>query len=395
MKAVTFHGNGNVAVDTIPDPQILTPYDAIVRVTSTAICGSDLHLYSGYIPSVEKGDVFGHEFMGEIVAVGSEVKKVKVGDRVLIPFTISCGNCRNCLAGRTSLCDNSNPNAWMADLLLGYTCSGLYGYSHAFGGYPGGQAEFVRVAWADVNAFAVPHDMSDEQVLFLTDIFPTGYQAADQADIAPGDTVAVWGCGPVGWFAIQSALMLGAERVICIERIPERLERARKLGADTIDADREDVVETLKQVTGGRGPDRAIDCVGMEAHSFSPDALLDKVKQTAKLTFDRAHVLRQAIYCVGKGGTVSVPGVYAGYIDMFPMGIVVNKGLTIRSGQTHVHTYLKPLLERIRNGDIDPSGVITHTLPLEAAPDAYKMFLTKSDGCEKVVLKPGMAVAGT
>jgi threonine dehydrogenase-like Zn-dependent dehydrogenase len=395
VKAVTFHGNGNVAVDTIPDPQILTPYDAIVRVTSTAICGSDLHLYSGYIPSVEKGDVFGHEFMGEIVAVGSEVKKVKVGDRVLIPFTISCGNCRNCLAGRTSLCDNSNPNAWMADLLLGYTCSGLYGYSHAFGGYPGGQAEFVRVAWADVNAFAVPHDMSDEQVLFLTDIFPTGYQAADQADIAPGDTVAVWGCGPVGWFAIQSALMLGAERVICIERIPERLERARKLGADTIDADREDVVETLKQVTGGRGPDRAIDCVGMEAHSFSPDALLDKVKQTAKLTFDRAHVLRQAIYCVGKGGTVSVPGVYAGYIDMFPMGIVVNKGLTIRSGQTHVHTYLKPLLERIRNGDIDPSGVITHTLPLEAAPDAYKMFLTKSDGCEKVVLKPGMAVAGT
>ncbi len=395
MKAVTFHGNGNVAVDTIPDPQILTPYDAIVRVTSTAICGSDLHLYSGYIPSVEKGDVFGHEFMGEIVAVGSEVKKVKVGDRVLIPFTISCGNCRNCLAGRTSLCDNSNPNAWMADLLLGYTCSGLYGYSHAFGGYPGGQAEFVRVAWADVNAFAVPHDMSDEQVLFLTDIFPTGYQAADQADIEPGDTVAVWGCGPVGWFAIQSALLLGAERVICIERIPERLERARKLGADTIDADREDVVETLKQVTGGRGPDRAIDCVGMEAHSFSPDALLDKVKQTAKLTFDRAHVLRQAIYCVGKGGTVSVPGVYAGYIDMFPMGIVVNKGLTIRSGQTHVHTYLKPLLERIRNGDIDPSGVITHTLPLEAAPDAYKMFLTKSDGCEKVVLKPGMAVAGT
>jgi threonine dehydrogenase-like Zn-dependent dehydrogenase len=395
VKAVTFHGNGNVAVDTIPDPQILTPYDAIVRVTSTAICGSDLHLYSGYIPSVEKGDVFGHEFMGEIVAVGSEVKKVKVGDRVLIPFTISCGNCRNCLAGRTSLCDNSNPNAWMADLLLGYTCSGLYGYSHAFGGYPGGQAEFVRVAWADVNAFAVPHDMSDEQVLFLTDIFPTGYQAADQADIEPGDTVAVWGCGPVGWFAIQSALLLGAERVICIERIPERLERARKLGADTIDADREDVVETLKQVTGGRGPDRAIDCVGMEAHSFSPDALLDKVKQTAKLTFDRAHVLRQAIYCVGKGGTVSVPGVYAGYIDMFPMGIVVNKGLTIRSGQTHVHTYLKPLLERIRNGDIDPSGVITHTLPLEAAPDAYKMFLTKSDGCEKVVLKPGMAVAGT
>jgi threonine dehydrogenase-like Zn-dependent dehydrogenase len=393
MKAVTFHGAGKVSVDTHPDPRILTPYDAIVRVTSTAICGSDLHMYSGYVPTVEKGDVFGHEFMGEIVEVGSEVKKVKTGDRVLVPFTISCGNCRNCKAGKTSLCDNSNPNAWMADLLIGYTCSGLYGYSHAFGGYPGGQAEYVRIAWADANAFPVPDGMSDEQVLFLTDIFPTGYQAAEQADIEPGDTVAIWGCGPVGWFAIQSAYLLGAERVIAIDRVPDRLERARALGADTINADDEDVVETLKNVTGGRGPESAIDCVGMEAHSHAVDALADKAKQMLRLTFDRAHVLRQAIYSVGKGGTVSVPGVYVGFIDKFPMGVVVNKGLTIRSGQTHVHTYVQPLLERIRNGDIDPTQVITHVMRLERAPEAYDMFVEKRDGCEKVVLKPGLEAA--
>jgi threonine dehydrogenase-like Zn-dependent dehydrogenase len=393
MKAVTFHGTGKVGVDTHPDPRILTPYDAIVRVTSTAICGSDLHMYSGYVPTVEKGDVFGHEFMGEIVEAGAEVTKVKVGDRVLVPFTIACGSCRNCKLGKTSLCDNSNPNAWMADLLVGYTCSGLYGYSHAFGGYPGGQAEYVRIAWADANAFPVPDGMSDEQVLFLTDIFPTGYQAAEQADIQPGDTVAIWGCGPVGWFAIQSAYLLGAERVIAIDRVPERLDRARALGADTIDADDEDIVETLKNATGGRGPDRAIDCVGMEAHSHAVDALADKAKQMLRLTFDRAHVLRQAIYAVGKGGTVSVPGVYVGFIDKFPMGVVVNKGLTIRSGQTHVHTYVQPLLERIRNGQIDPTRVITHVLPLERAPEAYDMFAEKRDGCEKVVLKPGLHAA--
>ena len=393
MRAVTYRGTGKVSVNTVPDPEILTPYDAIVRVTSTAICGSDLHMYSGYIPTVEKGDVFGHEFMGEIVEVGSAVKNVKRGDRVLVPFTISCGSCRNCKLGKTSLCDNSNPNAWMADMLIGYTCSGLYGYSHAFGGYPGGQAEYVRIAWADVNAFPVPPDLSDEQVLFLTDIFPTGYQAAEQAGIEPGDTVAVWGCGPVGWFTIQSAFLLGAARVVAIDRVPERLERARALGADTIDAEHDDVVETLKNTTGGRGPERAIDCVGMEAHAFAPDALLDRAKQTLKLSFDRAHVLRQAIFSVGKGGTVSVPGVYAGYIEKFPMGIVVNKGLTIVSGQTHVHTYLQPLLDRIRRGEIDPTRVITHVLPLDAAPDAYKMFVAKTDGCEKVVLKPGLEAA--
>jgi len=393
MKAVTFHGNGKVAVDQVPDPQILTPYDAIVKITSTAICGSDLHMYNGYIPTVQKGDVFGHEFMGEVVEVGAEVSKVRVGDRVIVPFTIACGNCIHCRAGKTSLCDNSNPNAWMADLLLGYTCSGLYGYSHAFGGYPGGQAEYVRIAWADVNAFSVPAGLPDEQVLFLTDIFPTGYQAAEQADIEPGDTVAIWGCGPVGWFAIQSAFLLGAERVIAIDRIPYRLERARALGADTIDLDHEDVVETLKTSTAGRGPDKAIDCVGMEAHSFAPDNIADKLKQTAKLSFDRAHVVRQAIYAVGKGGVVSVPGVYAGFIDKFPMGIVVNKGLTIRSGQTHVHRYVPKLLEMIQDGRIDPSKVISHVLPLDAAPEAYKMFVDKLDNCEKVVLKPGEARA--
>jgi threonine dehydrogenase-like Zn-dependent dehydrogenase len=350
-------------------------------------------MYSGFVPTVMKGDVFGHEFMGEIVEVGSAVKKVKKGDRVLVPFTISCGSCRNCKLGKTSLCDNSNPNAWMADMLIGYTCSGLYGYSHAFGGYPGGQAEYVRIAWADANAFPVPEELTDEQVLFLTDIFPTGYQAADQANIQPGDTVAIWGCGPVGWFAIQSAYLLGAERVIAIDRIPDRLARAQALGADTINLEDADVVETLKTETGGRGPDVAIDCVGMEAHSHAIDAIADKVKQTVKLTFDRAHVLRQAIYAVGKGGTVSVPGVYVGFVDKFPMGIVVNKGLTIVSGQTHVHTYVQPLMERIRKGEIDPTKVITHTLPLESAVDAYKMFVEKTDGCEKVVLKPGALAA--
>ena len=393
MKAVTFHGTGRVSVDEHPDPRILTPYDAIVRVTSTAICGSDLHLYSGFIPTVEKGDVFGHEFMGEVVEIGAEVERIAVGDRVLVPFTIACGSCLHCRNGMTSLCDNSNPNAWMADLILGYTCSGLYGYSHAFGGYPGGQAEYVRVAWADANAFRVPEGIPDEQALFLTDIFPTGYQAAEQAQIAPGDTVAIWGCGPVGWFAIQSAYLMGAERVIALDRIPARLERARALGADTIDVDREDVVETLKTTTGGRGPDRAIDCVGMEAHSFAPDNLADKLKQTLKLSFDRAHVIRQAIYAVGKGGVVSVPGVYAGFIDTFPMGIVVNKGLTIRGGQTHVHTYVPRLMEMIAAGRIDPSAVISHVLPLESAAEAYRMFVDKTDGCEKVVLKPGLMAA--
>jgi threonine dehydrogenase-like Zn-dependent dehydrogenase len=393
MKAVTFVGAENVRTQNVPDPTILTPHDAILRVTSTAICGSDLHMYAGLVPTVEKGDVFGHEFMGEVVAVGSAVTSLRVGDRVLVPFTIACGNCHQCRRGNTSLCDNTNPNAWMADLAIGYTCSGLYGYSHAFGGYPGGQAEYVRIAWADANAFKVPDDLEDEQVLFLTDIFPTGYQAAEQAGIEPGDVVAIWGCGPVGWFAIKSAYLLGAERVIAIDRIPDRLERAKAAGADVIDFEHTDVVEALKYETAGRGPDRVIDCVGMEAHSHAIDAVA-AAKQTLKLTFDRAHVLRQAIYCVGKGGTVSVPGIYVGFVDMFPMGMVVNKGLTIKSGQTHVHRYVGPLMERVRKGEIDPRAVITHRFSsLDEAPRAYAMFSAKTDGCEKVVFHPGLALA--
>lgn len=391
MRALRYHGKNKVSVDTVPDPQILRPHDAIVRVTSTAICGSDLHMYAGFVPTVEKGDIFGHEWMGEVVEVGSAVRTIEAGDRVVVPFTIACGNCRNCLRGTTSLCDNSNPNAWMGDMLLGYTCSGLYGYSHAFGGYPGGQAEFCRLVNADANAFKVPDGIPDEQALFLTDIFPTGWQAAAQADITPGDVVAVWGCGPVGWFTIASAFLMGASRVIAIDHIPDRLARARALGADTIDFSKDDVVEALKFETAGRGPDCAIDCVGMEAHGFSADALADRVKQAARLTFDRAHVLRQAIYAVGKGGTVSVPGVYVGLIDKFPMGIVVNKALTIRSGQTHVHRWIPELMARIERGEIDPSKVITHVMPLERAPEGYDMFTRKVDGVEKIVLKPGLA----
>ncbi|MFN2461228.1 MAG: zinc-dependent alcohol dehydrogenase [Candidatus Velthaea sp.] len=388
MKALRWHGNRKVSVDTVPDPQILAPTDAIIRVTSTAICGSDLHMYGGFVPTVKKGDIFGHEFMGEVVEVGSAVRTIRTGDRVLVPFTIACGSCIRCVAGKTSLCDNSNPNAWMGDFIVGYTPSGLYGYSHAFGGYPGGQAEYARIIFADTNAFKVPAHLSDDQVLFLTDILPTGWQAAEQCDITAGDVVAVWGCGPVGLFAIESALLLGAARVIAIDRIEYRLQRARDLGADTINFDDDDVVETLKQSTGGRGPDHAIDAVGMEAHSVAPDALLDRAKQALRLTMDRGHVLRQAVYACGKGGTVSVPGVYVGAVDMFPMGIAMNKGLQIRTGQTHVHRYVQPLMDRIERGEIRPQHVISHRLPLSEAPAAYEMFTEKTDNCEKVVLHP-------
>lgn len=388
MKAVRWHGNRNVSVDTVADPQILAPTDAIVHVTSTAICGSDLHMYNGFVPTVKKGDIFGHEFMGNVLEVGSAVRNLRAGDRVLVPFTIACGSCIRCVAGKTSLCDNSNPNAWMGDLIVGYTPSGLYGYSHAFGGYPGGQAEYARVVFADTNAFKVPDHLSDEQVLFLTDILPTGWQAAEQCGIVAGDVVAVWGCGPVGLFAIESALLQGAARVIAIDRIEYRLQRARDLGADTINFDDDDVVETLKTTTGGRGPDHAIDAVGMEAHSVAPDALLDRAKQALRLTMDRGHVLRQAVYACGKGGTVSVPGVYVGAVDLFPMGIAMNKGLQIRTGQTNVHRYVRPLMERIERGEIRPQHVISHELPLSDAPAAYEMFAAKTDDCEKVVLHP-------
>ncbi|MBD2111830.1 MULTISPECIES: zinc-dependent alcohol dehydrogenase [Cyanophyceae] len=388
MKAVCWHGTHDVRVDTVPDPTILNPRDAIIKITSTAICGSDLHLYDGFIPTMQSGDILGHEFMGEVVETGPGVSNLKQGDRVVVPFTISCGSCFFCNQDLWSLCDNSNPNAWMAEKFYGHSPSGLFGYSHLMGGYAGGQAEYVRVPFADVGPLKVPDGLTDEQVLFLTDIFPTGYMAAENCDIQPGDTVAVWGCGPVGQFAIRSAFMLGAERVIAIDRVPERLALAQAGGAEVLNYEELDPGEALKEMTGGRGPDSCIDSVGMEAHGTGPMALYDTVKQAVRLESDRPQVLRQAIAACRKGGKVSVPGVYGGFIDKVPMGAFVNKGLTMRSGQTHVHKYLKPLLERVQKGEIDPSFVITHRLPLDEAPRAYKIFRDKEDNCIKVVLKP-------
>jgi threonine dehydrogenase-like Zn-dependent dehydrogenase len=389
MKALCWYGTGDVRVETVPDPEIINPHDAIVQITTTAICGSDLHLYDGFIPTMQKGDILGHEFMGEVVEVGREVKNLKVGDRVVVPFTIACGRCYYCGQGLWSLCDNSNPNAGMAEAMYGYSGSALFGYSHLYGGYAGGQAECVRVPFADVGPLVVPEGLTDEQVLFLSDIFPTGYMAAENCQIRPGDVVALWGCGPVGQFAVKSAFMLGAERVIAIDRFPERLKMARASGAETINYEETpDIVEALKQLTGGRGPDSCIDSVGMEAHGTTPGALIDKAKQTVRLALDRPTVLRQAIQACRKGGTVSIPGVYAGFLDHFPLGAAFGKGLTFKMGQTHVHSYLKPLLARIEAGEIDPSFVITHRLPLDEAPAAYKTFRDKGDECIKVVLKP-------
>lgn len=391
MKALTWHGKGDVRMDNVPDPKIQEPRDAIVRITSTAICGSDLHLYDGFMPTMKSGDVLGHEFMGEVVEVGPGSKdKLKVGDRVVVPFTIACGECFFCKKGLTSCCDRSNPNAKMAETMMGHSPSGLFGYSHMLGGFAGGQAEYARVPFADFGAFKVPDGIPDEQVLFLTDIFPTGYMGAENAEIEPGDTVAVWGCGPVGQFAIQSAWMFGAGRVIAIDTVPERLEMARTQGrAETIDFMKEEVYDRLQTLTKGRGPDRCIDAVGAEAHSHGAiDAMVDAVKAKMYLATDRPHVLRQAIYCCRKGGTVSVPGVYLGFLDKVPMGAFVNKALTMKSGQTHVHRYLKPLMELIQNRKIDPSFVITHKAPLTDAPALYKTFRDKEHGCIKVVLKP-------
>lgn len=388
MKAVCWHGTEDVRVDTVPDPTILNPRDAIIKVTSTAICGSDLHLYDGYIPTMQSGDILGHEFMGEVVETGKGVKNLKRGDRVVIPFTISCGSCFFCNRDLWSLCDNSNPNAWMAEKFYGHSPAGLFGYSHLLGGYAGGQAEYVRVPFADVGPIKIPDHLTDEQVLFLTDIFPTGYMAAENCDIREGDIVAVWGCGPVGQFAIRSAQMMGAAQVIAIDRIPERIEMARKCGAIVINYEETEPGEALKEMTGGRGPDACIDAVGMEAHGTDAMAVVDKVKQATKLETGRPYVLRQAIAACRKGGTVSVPGVYGGFIDSMPMGAVVNKSLTIKSGQTHVQRYLKPLLDKISEGEIDPSFVITHRMNLENAPEGYKIFRDKKDDCIKVVLKP-------
>lgn len=388
MKAVCWHGVNDVRVDTVPDPKILNPRDAIIKITRTAICGSDLHLYDGYIPTMESGDILGHEFMGEVVELGSEVKNLKIGDRVVVPFTISCGSCFFCQRDLWSLCDNSNPNAWMAEKFYGHSPSGLFGYSHLMGGYAGGQAEYARVPFADVGPLKIPDGLTDDQVLFLTDIFPTGYMAAENCNIQPGDTIAVWGCGPVGQFTIRSAFLLGAERVIAIDRFPERLALAQAGGADVLNYEEVEVGEALKEMTGGRGPDACIDAVGMEAHGTDLMALYDKVKQAVRLETGRPTALREAIVACRKGGVVSVPGVYGGFVDKVPMGSIVNKALTLTSGQTHVHRYLRPLLEHIQNGDIDPTFVITHRLPLSEAPNGYEIFKHKKENCIKVVLQP-------
>jgi threonine dehydrogenase-like Zn-dependent dehydrogenase len=389
MKAVCWWGKGSVRVEDVPEPKIINPHDAIVRVTLTAICGSDLHLYDGVVPTMMRGDILGHEFMGEVVEVGADVKNLKAGDRVLVPFPISCGRCWFCQQKLWSLCDNTNPNAWMVEALTGYATAGIYGYSHMYGGYAGGQAEYVRVPFADVNPFKVPAGLPDEKVLFLTDIFPTGYMAAENCGIQPGDTVAVWGCGPVGQFAIRSAWMLGAERVIAIDRLRERLQLAQTdERTEILDYSEDAVFDSLKDMTGGRGPDRCIDAVGMEAHGRFVDAVLDRVKVAAKLQFDRAHVLRQILHCCRKGGTVSIPGVYAGFIDKVPFGTAFAKGLTLKMGQTHVHNYTRPLLEKIERGEIDPSFIITHRGTLDDAPLMYETFRDKGDQCVKVVMKP-------
>jgi threonine dehydrogenase-like Zn-dependent dehydrogenase len=389
MRALCWYGKDDVRIETVPDPEIVNPRDAIIKVTSTAICGSDLHLYDGYIPTMQKGDILGHEFMGEVVEVGKGVTNLKKGDRVIVPFTIACGNCYFCQHDMWSLCDNSNPNAWMLEKLYGASPSGLFGYSHMMGGYAGGQAEYVRVPFADVGPFKIPSGLSDEQVLFMTDILPTAYQAAENGGIQRGDTVALWGAGPVGQLTIKCAYLLGAERVIAIDEVAERLTMARDEGkAETIDFSADSVVEGLKELTGGRGPDVCIDAVGLEAHGHAPDALLDRAKAALFLATDRAHVLREAIQTCRKGGTVSIPGVYGGVVDKMPMGAAFGKGLTMKMGQTHVHRYLPKLLDHIQNGDIDPTFIITHRLKLDEAPDAYKTFKERKDGCVKVVLTP-------
>jgi len=390
MRANCWTGRNSVSVLDVPEPKILNRRDAIVRITSTAICGSDLHLYDGYIPTMEKGDVIGHEFMGEVVDLGHGVSNLKVGDRVVVPFPISCGACTACERELYSLCENSNPNAYMAEKLLGYSPAGLFGYSHMLGGFAGGQAEYARVPFADVGPIKIEDGLSDEQVLFLSDIFPTGYMGAEMCDIKPGDVIAVWGCGPVGQFAMASAFMLGAERVIGIDRFPYRLQMARdKVGAETINyAECDNLMELLKELTGGRGPDACIDAVGMEAHGIGLDYAYDRTKQAVRMETDRPVALRQAIQACRNGGIVSVIGVYGGFVDKFPIGTVMNRALTIKSGQCHVQRYTRPLLERIQRGEIDPSFVITHRLPLDEAPLGFELFKNKQDDCVKVVLKP-------
>jgi threonine dehydrogenase-like Zn-dependent dehydrogenase len=389
MKALCWQGKERVHIDTVPDPKILNPRDGVVRISSTAICGSDLHLYDGFIPTMMSGDILGHEFMGEVVEVGREVHRVKVGDRVVIPFNIACGKCYFCTQELWSLCDNSNPNAGLAETAYGYSGSGLFGYSHMYGGYAGGQAEYARVPFIDVGALVIPDGIEDEKVLFLSDIFPTGYMAAENCDIEPGNVVAVWGCGPVGLLAMKSAYLLGAALVIAIDRFPDRLRlAAEQCKAEVLNFNDVNIFERLNDLTGGRGPDACIDAVGMEAHSHTLGGLYDYVKAASGLATDRPNVLRQAIQACRKGGTVSIPGVYGGFLDKIPFGAAFAKGLTFKMGQTHTHRYMQPLLERIRGGEIDPSFVITHRMKLDEAPQAYQMFRDKQDHCVKVVLKP-------
>lgn len=391
MKAVCWMGREKLSVQNVPDPKIINRRDAIVRITSTCICGSDLHLYNGLMPTLEQGDILGHEFMGEVVEVGAGIERetLKVGDRVVVPFTIACGNCFFCKQELWSCCDNSNPNYWMAEQLMGYSPSGLFGYTHMLGGYSGGQAQYARVPFADVGPLKVPEGIPDDKLVFLSDIFPTGYMGAVNCDIRPGDTVAIWGCGPVGQFAIRSAFMLGAQRVIAIDRFEYRLLLAEQAGAETINYEEvDDVVQTLKDMTANIGPDSCMDAVGMEAHGHGLMAAMDKAKQKLRVEADRPMVLRQCIQACRKGGTVSVPGVYGGFDDKIPLGAYMNKALTMKTGQTHMMRYMKPLLERIEKNEIDPSFIRSHRVPIHQAPQLYKIFRDKEDNCTKVVLDP-------
>lgn len=391
MKALVWHGKEDIRCDTVTDPEIQDQRDAIIKVTSCAICGSDLHLFHNYIPGMMPGDIMGHETMGEVVEVGSGIDgKLKKGDRIVVPFTIICGECDQCKRGNFSVCETTNRKKHLADKVFGHSTAGLFGYTHLTGGYPGGQAEYLRVPFADATHIKVPAGIPDEQLLFLSDIFPTGWQAAVQCDIVPTDTVAIWGCGPVGQMAIRSALLLGANQVIAIDCLPERLSMAEAGGATTINFETESVLERLKELTDGKGPEKCIDCVGMESHVTAslPDTLLDRAKQMVMLESDRPHVLREMIYVCRPGGIISVPGVYSGFSDMLPMGAFMNKGLTMRTGQTHVNRWTDDLLHRIEQGEIDPSFVITHTVPLAQGPDMYQVFRDKRDSCVKVVLKP-------
>jgi threonine dehydrogenase-like Zn-dependent dehydrogenase len=389
MKAVCWHGANDVRVETVPDPKILNPRDAIIKITATTICGSDLHIYDGYIPSMQPGDIIGHEFMGEVVEIGSKVEQLRIGDRVVVSSIIGCGGCHYCNHHQWSLCDNSNPKGWMQEPLFGYSTAGIFGYSHLFGGYAGSQAEYIRVPFADFGALKVPKDLPDEKLLPISDAFPTGYMGADLCNIQRGDVVAVWGCGPVGQFTIRSAYLMGAERVIAIDRVPERLQLAKeKSGAEIINYEEVDAGEALKEMTGGRGPDACVDAVGLEAHGMGFMGVYDEAKQAVRLETDRPHVIRQMIVACRKGGTLSIMGVYGGFIDKVPMGAAFNKGLTIRMGQMHGQKYMPRLLGHVLEGDIDPSDVFTHTMPLDQTKQAYELFKHKKDNCIKVLLKP-------